>query len=231
MSEKKKKKTSQKMNRWLFLALWILTHSFAWGGTFWLVDSINPSSDWEIILAFVIVLGIVPGSLLSVPQRWLMRRGLGLNINWWRRASIVAWGLGGILLWGGVEIFDLDNSVLGIILAWFSPLILAQYMLMRRHIQKAFLLALANLASLIVFIQFIDINSSPDTWRFAGAGTLQGAVTGLTLLWLYGMAQQEKAKHKKAQDDTKIKRLSDGNEESDYQLEEEAYSASSTSLS
>lgn len=232
MSEKKKKKSSQKMNRWLFLTLWVLAHAFAWGGTFWLVDSINPSGDWELILAFTIVLGLIPGTLLAFPQKWLMKRGLGLNIAWWRRASIAAWGLGGLLLWGGIEIFNFDDSIPFIIVGWFSPLILAQYALIRRYIQKASLLALGNLASVIVFIQYVGINDgSPDLERFAISGALQGAVTGLTLLWLYGMAQQDKSKHELAQNNTAIEHLSDKTKDENHQLEDGAYSTSSTSLS
>lgn len=234
MSEKKKKNNTVSMNRWLFLVLWVLAHTFAWGATYGLVETVNPVGDGQMFLAVTFLLGIVPGILLSFPQKWLMNKGLGLDLKWWRRISVGAWASGGILLWMAIWLF-MDNfrdpPIPLVMLTWFGPLVLAQYFLMRRHIERASLYALANIASVIVFTQFVGIYGDAELFRFATSGMLQGAVTGLTLLWLYGMAQQEKSKHGHAQDDESIERLRDSSVDVGYQLEDGTDSASTTSYS
>jgi hypothetical protein len=231
--QKKKKKSSQLMNRWLFLASWVLAHIFAWAATFWLIGNYEPFNNvwWVELLELTFFIGIVPGTLLSFPQKHLMQRGLDLHIRWWRRVSVAAWGLGGLALWGIVEIFQFDTPPIPLIIGtWFGALVLTQYLLMRRYIQGAALYALANLASVIIFVQFIEPFRQPEVSRFVISGAFQGAVTGLSLLWLYGMAQQDKVKHKFAKDDAKIKHLKDDREEIDYQFEDGTDSTASTSL-
>lgn len=236
MSEKKKKNDTVSMNRWLFLILWILAHIMTWGGTFWLIDNYDAPSqpEWLVVLAIIVLLGIVPGALLSFPQKWLMKQGFGLDVKWWRRASITAWASGGLLLWIVVTLlfsgFN-DPPEFVFVLSWFGPLIFVQYALLRRYIQPASLFALSNLASVIIFGQFVGLYGDPALERFVFAGGLQGAVTGLTLLWLYGMAQQEKSKHEQAQDDVAIERLSDSSTDVAYQLEDGTDSASTASYS
>ena len=235
MSEEKKKKTSQRMNQWQFLLWWILAHGL--GATLLTavyyffsqpISWLNPP-EWLNFPILLLIMGALPGFLFSIPQKWLMKRGFGLDVNGWRRASIVAYLIGYAAMYIGIRSFSMDFIgifPLALIALRYLPLILVQSLLLNRHIKRAWLWGLASIVSLIIFPQL----AMASTIGFTLSQTIllapvQATLTGLTLLWIYGMAQADKSQAEQAIDNAALERLGDKLSDEEYLLEDGTQSA------
>lgn len=185
----KGKNTPSKKNRWIFLSLWLLGHSFAWI-PYMLASQANSGDS---LITFAIFVGGFIGGITSLTQYLLIRRQFGKNIKWWFPLSTVAWVLGSIILY--TQMFDLDFTTLNFslqMLVLAGSAILIQMGLLRKHIKQFWLWGLANFAGLTAFsagLINIDLIAEPNIFTVGLTYALFASATGMTLLWLFGMAQ------------------------------------------
>jgi len=197
-----------------FISIWLSAHVLGWWGIFWLFENINALANLPD-LATAVLIGFVPGIVISLMQKYLLRYAFQTKLGGWLRVSLLGWILGGLAMFGvttfitgpfvGVAMFTMNLFVLPAV---------AQYFILRRHVNAAWLWVLAGLVSALAFA--IPVEASQINNEFLGiilAGSLQGAVTGLTLLWLFVLSartsQSAKSKNHNTAFQGRRQRLSD----------------------
>jgi hypothetical protein len=156
------------------------------------------------------LVGFSFGLSIGILQKWLARRYLHADLLYWRRLS----AFGGIL--GGATIFVIEGDPFGygqlfgppssgFILAIVIFLVVVsgmQWFSLRHHTQGAWLWLLANVIGVVVWNPILTGNFEPNIFLIPA---LQGAVTGMTLLWLLGTSRRDR-KIKLEEDDPLPKR-------------------------
>lgn len=177
---KAKKQQPTRLSTLSFLTIWLAAHGIGWGSVFaWYV--LNglmiplPQALWFIVLGFV------PGMTIAVMQRWLVQHNFGLVLHGWLPVSAIGWLLGGLSLnvsfTGGI-----DQSI-ALAVLFLLPALL-QWLILRRYVRQAWLWMLAGVVSAMVF-NISSVNQDFATWQgMLSATGLQGAITGLSLLWM-----------------------------------------------
>ncbi len=185
----KAKNTPIQHNRWIFLGLWLLGHGLAWLPFMIMTET---SLD-DTVIAFAIFIGIFLGGITSATQYLLIHRQFGHNIKWWMPLSTIAWIIGAITLYS-IDLFNTEFTSFNFtiqMLVLAGPAILVQLFLLRKYIKQSWLWGLANFAGLATFATGLVTLSNGDTnfLTVAISYGLFASATGMTLLWLFGMAQ------------------------------------------
>jgi hypothetical protein len=216
MSEKKKNQTSQ-IGTVPFVLLWTLSYALGWltlmGGGM-LIDKLYPPffnlfPEW----VYFVPLGLIPGLISGVIQQQLLRWKFAVQIKrWWLWSTS-----GAILAAGGFYIvleplarlfnvffnyFNQFNEIIGpalIIGSLFALYSSAQSWLLRHDVKRVWMWSAAAFVSAATFVLPLQNmgglgNQLRTLITFGGAGLLQGAVMGLTLVWLFGMTKTEPLK-------------------------------------
>lgn len=170
-----------------FLSIWLAAHGVGWGVIFaiWEIWG-QPVPDWQ----WYLMIGLLPGMIIAATQRWLLRYAHRVDMRGWLVISAVGWSLGGISL---SLIRNTDSMFIYLSGLFVLPAVL-QWLILRRYVNNAWIWVIAAIASTALFT--IPGDSDYATWQtiLAAAG-LQGAVTGMSLLWLLGnRAAQEQPK-------------------------------------
>lgn len=183
------KRTQTQLGSLPFIGLWMLSHVAAW----WLIYTVseemsilNHYADWVAATVF----GIIMAVIVPVTQKALVHRKLGVQLRGWLRLSAIAWVFGMISILMMPELLDDfvggDPVWIYIIGAFTLPAI-AQWLVLRRVVQGAWVWVIAGGASTFAFSVIIDqARYSSDFFPYWGiAAATQGAVTGLSLLWMF----------------------------------------------
>lgn len=167
-----------------FMSIWLAAHGVGWGIVFAIWELWGrPFADWQWFL----LVGLVPGMVIAATQRWLLRYAHRVNLKGWLLVSAIGWGLGGLSL---SFIRETDSMFIYLSGLFVLPALL-QWLVLRRHLQNAWLWILAAVVSTALFT--IPSISNYDTWQtILAASGLQGAVTGMSLLWLLGVRKAHK---------------------------------------
>jgi hypothetical protein len=202
-----KKKFASRMGAIRFATLWTLAYALGWGSL--IVSGIVASNLFLDFLQTIPLWGIfaiggfVPGLISSVGQQGLIKRKFNISIPRWWLWSTLAWtGAGALMrLIEYTPIVNINNEQVAITLAFslfFIPPAIVQAWMLRKHIARAWMLPLAALVSSSTFVLPLlasnMIGEVETVLAFGAAGLMQGAVMGLSLLWLFGMSNSEKTK-------------------------------------
>jgi hypothetical protein len=169
-----------------FIGIWLIGHVVAWLGLYQLWDvSTLP------ILAYPILSGIVLGGALGLMQKFLFSLNYGLQMRGWMRLTMFGWVSGWLAYTAGTIWIPQFNSLplWSLIVPIFSIPALLQWLLLHRHVRGAWLWVMAAVVSAITFAHVFN-----TTWftldGFMLSGIAQGSITGLVLLWLFGMTRE-----------------------------------------
>ncbi len=204
-ASRKRKITRSGMGSLRFAGLWAGAYVLGWGVpltlaflfSFLIPDFFFVFAPLPLLVGFI----AIPGLLISLAQHALIRAQTGQAIRGWWWQSSLGWLLGGgifyLLTYAPPPLAALLSSgppilvaALGFALV-FLPHVLIQAWLLRQHVGHVWLWPLAGLVSAALFIlpvvnPFFSIFGA--VLLFTLGGLLQGAVMGLVLLWLLGIA-------------------------------------------
>jgi hypothetical protein len=200
MSEKAKtdKPAQQRINRYGFLALWIAGQVIGWLLLILVLESdigsrlntIPLSGNWLFALNVAIFVGIP--TILA--QKLALFLGFGRGFKGWARVNLIAWFLGSFIFAALLEADRTGNERLDLTLQILVLMLLptiAQAWIFSRYIQRIWLWLASSLVASTVSAalaqSFID---GSYTGIFVAFGSY-AMVTGLTLLWLFGMQATE----------------------------------------
>jgi hypothetical protein len=189
-----KRKHDMGLNRWLYRILWTLAYAVAWGSAAFI--SMNNlvgqwfgiADDWEPLL-FSIPLAIVIGAV----QYGLIRRAFALELRGWISMTILGWFVSGVLVTWITETYPYSEAQIVFVSYYLFPAI-AQWWLLRKHIQTASLWILASVASALVFV--VPMSFDTSTMMVALGGALQGLLLALVLEWLVTASKASQLKVK-----------------------------------
>lgn len=186
-AKKKKMTPTRRLASLPFVGIWAGAHALAWLTIFLLWEH----SYWLQRIddgAFALMLGLYVGGIVTVMQKGLMRYNFGVRLRGWIRVSLVMWAVGGFTFYTVGDVLNVSDETGLIFVAFFLPPVIAQTLILRRSARHAFLWVLAGAVSAVVFGGvYAQLQYSPMGEGFAlmTAGAAQGAVTALTLLWLF----------------------------------------------
>lgn len=208
----KKKKFGSGMGTIRFAILWTLAYALGWG-TLITGGIVTDVFEWIPLWGLFALGGLVPGFISSVVQQGLIKRKFNISIPRWWLWSTIAWTITAATFrlleyWPTEWIINDERFALSIIFsALFIPPALVQAWMLRKHIARAWMWPLAAIVSSSTFILPLLANTWRDEFEvvfaFSAAGLMQGAVMGLSLLWLFGMANSEKTKKEYAENEDK----------------------------
>ncbi len=203
---KESHKNPGRSKKYSFLILWLIGHALAWAAYFSSQGMFNVDWIWTIALGL--------GGVTSLVQYLLIRWQFGRNIKWWLPLSILTW------LFAAFFPFDaslqLGDSQIGITiqaLALFAPAALIQAFLLRKHVQNSWLWLLASITGTTTFALSVAALNWIPLSGYLGYG-VYASTTALTLLWLFGMSQQEMSEVSQS---ASYKRLTDSDEQEEYE--------------
>lgn len=205
MTEKAKNRVNR-LGTIPFVTLWTLAYGLGWATL--MVGAVVTSRflprifESLPIVGFFILLGAVPGFISSLAQQWLIRWKFAVRLQRWWLWSTLAWVAGGVLLRQAEFInIQIDNPIVGFTVAFgvlFTIPALAQAWMLRKHVRRAWMWPAAAIASAATFaVPVVNSTYVSELWTILTggfAGLLQGAVMGMTMVWLFGMARIEPLK-------------------------------------
>lgn len=170
-----------------FMLVWTGGHILTWLAVY----ALSTTSFFYALPDFadIIVIGGLLGAGIALAQKLLIRYTFALPMRGWMRVSIV----GSILGWAGL--LGLSQTIPGFYLypiwvqllpAFLVPALL-QWALLRRNTRQAWLWIATAAVSALTFGALYSGSYNPGYAAFALGASAQGAVTGLSLLWLFGM--------------------------------------------
>jgi len=187
-----------RMTRRRFLIQWIIGHALSWLGVIGLAVGVHSfaalfriaietiSFDW--VFGLIFALGM--GGLSAFVQKRAIGLMFGQYITGWRRWTIAMWLLSTFLIIQTKDLYPAGigeaqvAAMQGIIL--FSIPALAQAWLLRKHVRSTWLWVLASIAGAATFGLFEAMYDNVLVSFPVGYGAY-AVVTGLSLLWLFGM--------------------------------------------
>jgi hypothetical protein len=195
--EKQKKLSAPRLTTIPFLLVWIGGHILIWSLLYGIFES-DVTLRWNEII-WITVCGLIMGVGLSLMQKILIQYTYYAPLNWWMRVTIAGWVLGWIVFYNSIEFIEnyipsIDEHLSLMLLPLFVTPAVMQWFILRRNARQAWLWIVAGAASAMAFgALYGDLSGNNYFQFFLGAGA-QGAVTGLSLLWLYGQSRAEKMK-------------------------------------
>lgn len=224
----KPKKAPARGNKFAFSILWLIGHVAAWGAFIPIADVVDgfPRNDF----LFFTLLAIVVGGITSSVQYALMRWQFGRNIKAWIPTSIVAWLLATLVVVQPIVNLGLDQLEITLqALALYLPATIFQTILLRRHVQQAWLWLLASVAGSFAFALPIA-NDGGDMSVLLGYG-FYAMTMAITLIYLFGMSQNPKLQTdtiKQKDNLDEVNRLVEQYPDENYQVQESAEQYQST---
>jgi hypothetical protein len=212
MSEKAKmdKPSKPSINRYGFLGLWILVQALGWLFVIVLNEArlLAWSNDvWLRGIEFGFLVGI-PTALL---QKLVLRAYFGRWFRGWARANILGWLLGGLAIsLISAHVYSSASVIFQFLALMVFPAI-GQAWVLRQYISRTWLLLLSTGAATTVLTTILNQLDWGAVSIFPAVGMF-AVVTGLTLLWLFGMQATEN-KPKKALDTSRLEDIAEVEEE------------------
>jgi len=222
MSEKAKvdKPSKARVNKYGFLAMWVGAQVLGWFSVFLVFESglgsaigaVLGENNWTLAPVIAIAVG-VPTTLI---QKLALYLGFGRWFAGWTRANLIGWFLGSF---GLVSLFELGidgNERLTFMVQILTLMLLpsiAQAWILSRYIQLVWLWLAATVTGSIVLVTVSE--ELAGYWSIYPAFGAFALVTGLTLLWLFGMQSKEG----KLKNDVDTSRLEDEREVTDEALD------------
>jgi hypothetical protein len=168
----------------LFLLLWSATYAVGWALILASSETFNHLDEEFVGFVVAVVLGVPVIILQALLLRW---RG-SVPVRNWIESSLLGWILGAGVYWilGQTVLKQwYDAPVWFHILPFFTLAAAMQWRVLRRIVSSASLWVLAGAVSATTFAIFIESNYWNDFLTvFVVSALAQGAVTGLTLIWL-----------------------------------------------
>jgi hypothetical protein len=168
-----------------FMLIWVVGHLVSWGAFYFMAEQV-PFSD----MTFLVLSGVILGGGLGFFQKLLLRYAYGIPLNGWLRVTILGWLGGWFSYYIGVQ--TLPNLFYYpfwlLLIPMFGIPAVLQWLLLRQHVKSASLWVAAATVSAMTFSMVFD-NSTYGLDSHLLSASAQGAVTGLTMLWLFGMTQ------------------------------------------
>jgi hypothetical protein len=195
------KKSPMRINSVIFAILWALSYLFGAGAayflTFTLFEPPLQEVPWWYTFGMIFTLLTTMGIVSSSMQRFAMWLRFGRRLTWWRRTSVIGWWMGGLLtvglsrLYFASEIPTLNwlGHPVTLILALSTPWIVMQWLVLRRHVDRAWLYILTSLSGSTVFGSLLI--SMNDGLNFFGMSLALGGsavIIAYTLVWLFSMS-------------------------------------------
>lgn len=178
---KKNKIAEQSLNIWQFLLIWIVTHIGALLAAWWIIDSMGRFNPLDATNAMLMGLGM--GIPVAVVQYLVIRKLIHVDLRYWLPMSAIGWLMSGIVLHLTSTEFPIEIS-LQILIFFLIPATL-QSVILRQHIQNAWLWMLANAVGGIVLAFPITTTRSIEAIVLTAGGILQTIVTGIIIFWLF----------------------------------------------
>ena len=195
--EQQKKLSAPRLSSIPFLLIWIGGHILVWTVLygFVLTDTPNRWSQYVMIVVFGLIMGIG----LSLMQKGLIQFTYYAPLKWWLRVTIIGWVLGWLVFYASFEFIEnltrnyAENLSIMLLPLFVTPAVM-QWFILRHNTRQAWLWIVAGAVSAMAFgALYGDLADEAYGQFFLGA-VAQGAVTGLSLLWLYGQSRAEKIK-------------------------------------
>lgn len=166
-----------------FLLMWLTGHALSWGALYYLWETFN-FSDWTMLT----ISGLILGGGIGLTQKYLLRYAYNIPLKGWMRLTVLGWFAGWLSYYAGTEWLTRFYSypLWLTIIPMFGIPALFQWFLLRRHVKAAWLWVVAAIVSTITFGMVYD-NSAYNLTAHTLSASAQGVVTGLTILWLFGM--------------------------------------------
>ena len=148
------------------------------------------------MLLTLIVGGGLIGFFIGILQHRLMTHRLHLQLENWRRLSVIGGALGAPAAWVVLEgLFStfgnngrfLGNEILegALPMVVFATVLSAlQWVELRHHVRSAWLWVIANAIGGLFFGMLFQSNGDPNFGDWLLGAITQGAITGFVLLWL-----------------------------------------------
>jgi len=194
--EKKKKLSAPRLSSLPFMLIWIGGHVLTWLVLYG-ISEMRFFWDWPEFVMLVLF-GLILGVGLSLMQKGLIRFTFHVPLRWWLRATVGGWILGWIAFYYYFEwlerYLNFDGNLSLMLLPLFVIPALMQWLVLRRNARDGWLWIVAGAVSAMAFgALYGDLNRN-EMLQFALGAAAQGAVTGLSLLWLFGQTRTEKIK-------------------------------------
>lgn len=192
--EKKKKLDVPRLTTLPFMLIWVGAHVLVWIILFGFTK-MDFLWGWPDIIMLTLF-GLIIGLGLSLMQKTLIAYTFHAPLRWWLRVTVGGWIAGWFVFWVMIEgmeyVFDYSLG-LGLMPLFVIPAAL-QWWILRRHARDAWLWVIAGAASALAFGAVYGDMTNDSYFQFAIGGAAQGAVTGLSLLWLYAQTRAGKVK-------------------------------------
>jgi hypothetical protein len=194
MEKTKRNQSERRLSYRAFVALWVGGSVGAWLTTLGLWEILNFRVASELPLALLI--GIVPGLLMSLAQKWVVWRGLRQPMRGWlvsSGAGLALTTLAYALVLRANRFGGLD-SIQVQMLALFVPLALTQSLWLHRRVHHAWLWAAGGGISALVFGTVLQINMSIATQGIflALAALTQGIITASIMRHLWSQPRDKR---------------------------------------
>jgi hypothetical protein len=211
------KKPPIRINSVVFAIFWALSYvigaAAAYFLTFTLFEPPLQTVSWWYTFGMIFTLLTTMGVVSSSIQRFVMWLRFGRRLTGWRRASVIGWWLGGLVIFGLSRLavylnnpdFLLYWHPIALILELVTPLTLMQWLALRQHVDRAWLHILASLVSAITFAGLLMANN--DGLHFTGMTLALAASTlgiAYTLAWLFSTSGSITSKQKNMPDTSRL---------------------------
>lgn len=178
-------------NRLLFVLLWMLGHDLGWG--LYMIIGMLHTDFWDGDSTWLMELGLSLGIITSLTQYWLIRWHFGRHIRAWISPSIIAWIVAAYILFpASIDYMD-ENTLSGSAiwaLSLYLPATLVQALLLRKHVQHAWLWILASVVGSSLFALVVNsLQSMNVIWATAIGTGVYGGVTALTLVCMFMLSK------------------------------------------
>jgi hypothetical protein len=166
-----------------FMLMWTVGHIVPWGAYYFFEDNTGIP-----LMLLVTLIAMIIGSGIGFAQKMLLRYAYDLPMNGWVRLTTLGW-VGGWAAYFGLAqwIPHFYSYPLGILLIpmFIFPAVL-QWFLLRQHVKGAWVWMVAAAVSAVTF-GFAYESGTFGLTEIILSASAQASVTGLSLLWLFGM--------------------------------------------
>jgi hypothetical protein len=195
--EKHKKLSAPRLKSIPFLLLWMGGHILVWSLLYWMFETDITRDLPEAV--WTVVCGVVMGLGLAFMQKFLIQYTYYAPLNGWLCVTIAGWIVGWVIFYFSIEFIEdyissYNNNLSIMLLPLFVIPAVMQWFIMRHNARQAWLWIVVGAASAMAFGALYGEINNNEYMQFLLGAAAQGAVTGLSLLWLYGQARAEKVK-------------------------------------
>jgi len=189
--KKKKKNIAPRLTSIPFLLVWVAGHIFIWVSVY-ILGEMGVYDDLPEFGVALTIGGIMGVGIASM-QKALIQYTYYASLKWWLRASLLGWVVGWVAFFmleeSGISPYRYPLGIL--LLAVMLPPAILQWFILRQDTRHSWLWILAGASSSLAFGAIFGDTSNDGLLFFGMGAAAQGAVTGLSLLWLFGQNRQE----------------------------------------